>query len=116
MPSASAPAHQPRWRRRPDRRPDEILDAALRVFARSGLHRTNLEEVAREAGISKGTIYLYFKDKEELFVAAAHRGVPSPDEIYREQQVAPIANTSFHHLLRQNARTAYLRVCEPAYL
>lgn len=59
----SNPTHQPRWRRRPDRRSDEILDATLRVFARDGLHKTNLEEVAKEVGISKGTIYLYFKDK-----------------------------------------------------
>ncbi|HKA53292.1 MAG TPA: TetR/AcrR family transcriptional regulator [Candidatus Binatia bacterium] len=116
MPSASAPAHRPRWRRRPDRRPDEILDAALRVFARSGLHRTNLEEVAREAGISKGTIYLYFKDKEELFVAAAHRVVPSPDEIYRKRPVAPTADASFRQLLRQVAQTAYRRFRTPAYL
>ncbi|HEV8712797.1 MAG TPA: TetR/AcrR family transcriptional regulator [Candidatus Binatia bacterium] len=116
MPSTSTPVNKPRWRRRPDRRPDEILDAALRVFARCGLHKTNLEEVAKEAGISKGTIYLYFKDKEELFVAAAHRIVPNPDEIYRKQHVAPTTNTSFHHLLRQVARTAYRRFCTPAYL
>lgn len=116
MALASNPTHKPRWRRRPDRRPDEILDAALRVFARYGLHKTNLEEVAREAGISKGTIYLYFKDKEELFIAAAHRIVPSPDEIYKKQRGAPPTNTSFHHLLRQVAQTAYRRFCTPAYL
>jgi AcrR family transcriptional regulator len=116
MSSPPARAHKPRWQRRPERRPDEILDAALRVFARCGLHKTNLEEVAKEAGISKGTIYLYFKDKEELFVAAAQRVVPSPDEIYGEQNAAPTTNTSFHHLLRQVARTAYRRFCTPAYL
>ncbi|MBI3797970.1 MAG: TetR/AcrR family transcriptional regulator [Deltaproteobacteria bacterium] len=109
------PAHKPRWRRRPDRRPDEILDAALRVFARCGLHKTNLEEVAKEAGISKGTIYLYFKDKEELFVAAAHRVVPSPDEICREQPLGP-SHAGLSELLHQVARTAYRRFCTPAYL
>jgi AcrR family transcriptional regulator len=116
MSSPSARAHKPRWQRRPERRPDEILDAALRVFARCGLHKTNLEEVAKEAGISKGTIYLYFKDKEELFIAAAQRVVPNPDEIYGEQNTAPTTTTSFHHLLRQVARTAYRRFCTPAYL
>jgi AcrR family transcriptional regulator len=116
MPSTSDPAHKPRWQRRPDRRPDEILDAALRVFARCGLHKTNLEEVAKEAGISKGTIYLYFKDKEELFVAAAHRVVPSPDEIYRGQNIGPTTNAGVDALLRQVARTAYRRFCTPAYL
>ncbi len=116
MSIAPVRSHHPRWQRRPDRRPDEILDAALRVFARCGLHKTNLEEVAREAGISKGTIYLYYKNKEELFVAAAHRVVPTPDEIYRAQNTAPTTNTSLHHLLRQVARTAYRRFCTPAYL
>jgi len=106
----------PRWQRRPDRRPDEILDAALRVFARCGLHKTNLEEVAKEAGISKGTIYLYYKNKEELFVAAAHRVVPTPDEIYQAQTTTPATTTSLHSLLRQVARTAYRRFCTPAYL
>ena len=106
----------PRWQRRPDRRPDEILDAALRVFARCGLHKTNLEEVAREAGISKGTIYLYYKNKEELFIAAAQRVVPTPDEIYQAPNTALTTTRSLHSLLRQVARTAYRRFCTPAYL
>src|SRR5262245_23794888 len=115
MSTVATSTHKPRWRRRPDRRPEEILDAALRVFARCGLHKTNLEEVAKEAGISKGTIYLYFKDKEELFVAAAHRVVPSPDEIYSEQNLVP-GNASLSQLLRQVARTAYGRFSTPEYL
>src|SRR5437867_4192319 len=116
MPSAAAQSHEPRWQRRPDHRPSEILDAALRVFARRGLHRTNLEEVAKEAGISKGTIYLYFKNKEELFVAAAQRILPSPDEMYTERHTTPTTDGSLSHLLHQVARTAYRRFCTPAYL
>jgi len=114
--SASTRSDKPRWQRRPDHRPEEILDAALRVFTRRGLHNTTLEEVAKEAGISKGTIYLYFKNKEELFVAAAHRIVPSPDEIYQEHNGALATNASLYQLLRQVARTAYRRFCTPAYL
>ncbi|MFN8582225.1 MAG: TetR/AcrR family transcriptional regulator [Gemmatimonadaceae bacterium] len=57
----------PRWHRRPDDRPHEIIDAAFRVFGEHGLSRTRLEDVAREAGVSKGTIYLYFDSKESLF-------------------------------------------------
>jgi AcrR family transcriptional regulator len=53
-----------RWRRRKEARPDEILAAALESFA-----ATRLEDVAARAGISKGTLYLYFKGKEELFEA-----------------------------------------------
>ena len=57
----------PRWQRRPESRPDEILDAARRVFGDCGFARTKLEDVARLAGVSKGTLYLYFDSKETLF-------------------------------------------------
>ena len=67
----SRPARRvkPRWRRRKDARPDEILNAALEVFADRGFAATKLEEVARRAGVTKGTIYLYFANKEALFKA-----------------------------------------------
>ena len=58
-----------RWRRRKEARPDEILAAALASFAERGFAATRLEDVAARAGISKGTLYLYFKSKEELFEA-----------------------------------------------
>jgi AcrR family transcriptional regulator len=61
--------HSPRWQRRPDERPQQILEAAFRVFGKRGLHRATLDDVAREAGITKGTIYLYFPSKADLFVA-----------------------------------------------
>lgn len=57
----------PRWQRRPEARPDEILDAAFHVFAEHGFARAKLEDVARAAGVSKGTLYLYFDSKETLF-------------------------------------------------
>ena len=44
-----------------------IIQASLRVFARKGYETTALDEVAREAGLAKGTLYLYFKDKEDLY-------------------------------------------------
>ena len=58
-----------RWRRRKEARPEEILAAALDSFAERGFAATRLEDVASRAGISKGTLYLYFKSKEELFKA-----------------------------------------------
>lgn len=57
----------PRWRRRPEERPGQILDAALEVFGERGLAGARLDDIARRAGVSKGTIYLYFPNKEELF-------------------------------------------------
>jgi len=58
---------EPRWQRRPDARPEEILEAAKHVFGASGYTGTKLEDVARRAGVSKGTLYLYFDSKEALF-------------------------------------------------
>jgi AcrR family transcriptional regulator len=57
----------PRWQRRPEARPEEILDAAQKVFGESGFARAKLDDVARLAGVSKGTLYLYFDSKETLF-------------------------------------------------
>ena len=65
-PIASPP---PRWQRLPHIRPQQIMAAAAKVFARQGLHGSSLDEVAREAGITKGTIYLYYRGKEDLFLA-----------------------------------------------
>ena len=60
---------QPRWQRRAEDRPREICAAALDVFAEKGFAAARLEEIAKRAGVSKGTLYLYFKDKEDLFRA-----------------------------------------------
>jgi AcrR family transcriptional regulator len=57
----------PRWRRLPEERPRQILEAALDVFGERGLAGARLDDIARRAGVSKGTIYLYFPNKEELF-------------------------------------------------
>jgi AcrR family transcriptional regulator len=61
----------PRWRRRAQARPAEILDAALTVFSARGFAAAKLDDVAKEAGVSKGTLYLYFESKEALFEAMA---------------------------------------------
>src|ERR1700753_3540305 len=57
---------EPRWRRLPEERPRQILAAALEVFGERGLAAARLEDIAKRAGVSKGTIYLYFSNKEEL--------------------------------------------------
>jgi AcrR family transcriptional regulator len=57
----------PKWRRRPQHRPQQIIDAALAVFGECGLANARLQDIASRAGVSKGTIYLYFPNKEELF-------------------------------------------------
>ena len=58
-----------RWRRRKDARPTEILEAALAVFAERGFASTRMDEIAQRAGVTKGTIYVYFENKEHLFIS-----------------------------------------------
>lgn len=61
---------EPTRRRRKDARPGEIARAAMESFAEQGFAGTRVEDVARRAGVAKGTVYLYYKDKDELFAAA----------------------------------------------
>lgn len=79
--SVSGPAEgaprQGSHRRRKEARPAEIIEAGMAEFALRGFAATRMEDVARRAGISKGTIYLYFKDKESLLIAAVHEKVGS---------------------------------------
>src|SRR5216117_4446952 len=58
-----------RRERRKESRPSELLAAALELFVERGFAATRLEDVAARAGVSKGTLYLYFDSKEELFKA-----------------------------------------------
>jgi AcrR family transcriptional regulator len=73
--SAVAGEQGKRWQRRSDARPAELLTAALRVFAERGFAATRLEDVAASAGVSKGTVYLYFESKEHLFEAVVREAV-----------------------------------------
>jgi AcrR family transcriptional regulator len=66
-PVSAAAVGEPRWRRLPEERPEQILNAALVVFGEHGLAGARLEDIAKRAGLSKGTIYLYFPNKEALF-------------------------------------------------
>ena len=66
---------QPRWARRKDARPEEIIAAALDLFVERGFAATRLDDVAARAGVSKGTLYLYFENKEDLFKAVVRGNV-----------------------------------------
>jgi AcrR family transcriptional regulator len=71
---ASAQA-APRWQRRKAERPGEILAAALQQFVEHGYASTRLADVARRAGVTKGTMYRYFDSKEALFKAVVRESV-----------------------------------------
>lgn len=58
-------------RRRKEARPSEIIEAAIVIFSERGFGATKLEDVARRAGVSKGTLFVYFQSKEELFRSVA---------------------------------------------
>src|SRR4051812_42686821 len=61
--------------RRKEARPGELLDAALDLFVEKGFAATRAEEVAARAGVSKGTLFLYFPSKEELFKAVVRENI-----------------------------------------
>lgn len=69
------PDSKPRWERRKDARPQELLAAAIDLFVEHGFAATRLEDVARRAGVSKGTLYLYYANKEELFKAVVRESI-----------------------------------------
>src|SRR3954468_24857852 len=61
--------------RRKEARPGELLEAALDLFVEKGFAATRAEEVAARAGVSKGTLFLYFPSKEELFKAVVRENI-----------------------------------------
>lgn len=78
----------PKFRRRAAERPDEVLDAALELFAAQGYARTTVEAVARRAGLSKAAVYLYFPSKQTLLQGLVRRAVGS----IAEEVVAQMAH------------------------
>jgi AcrR family transcriptional regulator len=88
----------PKWQRRAEDRPRENCAAALEVFAERGFAAARLEEIARRAGVSKGTLYLYFKDKEDLFRAVVRDTVaPNIDAV---QQAVLASGLPFADVVR----------------
>ena len=75
FPEPADPALHARRARRKDARPGELLEAALELFVQKGFAATKAEEVAKLAGVSKGTLFLYFASKEELFKAVVRENI-----------------------------------------
>ena len=89
--------------RRKEARPGELLEAALALFVEKGFAATRVEEVAARAGVSKGTLFLYFPSKEELFKAVVRENASRHlHDAFRE--VAGYAGTSaelLHEFIRR---------------
>lgn len=73
--SSAKPATPAKHERRKKARPGELLAAALDLFVEKGFAASTAEEVARRAGVSKGTLFLYFASKEELFKAVVRENI-----------------------------------------
>jgi AcrR family transcriptional regulator len=86
MDSSTSPA--PKFRRRADARPDEVLDGAIALFADKGYAATTVQEIAAKAGLSKGAVYLYFPSK-----AAVLEGLV-------ERAISPVAQTALSQLAK----------------
>lgn len=95
----SAPAARAARRRRKDARPAELTAAALDLFVDNGFAATRLDDVARRAGVSKGTLYLYFDSKEALFRAVVEEAIV-PLLVAAEQQMAAYEGASGELLRR----------------
>jgi TetR/AcrR family transcriptional regulator, fatty acid metabolism regulator protein len=69
-------------------KPQQIIDAAIRVFARTGYYNSRVSDIAREAGIASGTIYLYFKTKDEILVTMFREKMAEWVEVVRREIAA----------------------------
>lgn len=93
---------------RKELRRNEVIDAAISVFARDGFSQATMDDVAREAGIAKGTVYLYFKSKEELFRGAIEsRLIPA---VERAQASVGELSGSAAEALQDHIRLAYEQI------
>lgn len=84
-------------------RREEILDAALQCFSRDGFHRTTMQDIVRESGLSPGAIYNYFKSKEEIVEAIANQRQTKEKQLLREALEAGPADSAL-----QRVRDAFL--------
>jgi AcrR family transcriptional regulator len=78
----------PKRERRKEARPGELLDAALDLFVEKGFSATRVEEVAARAGVSKGTLFLYFPSKEDLFKAVVRENIANKFPTWQEEFIS----------------------------
>ena len=96
---ASPTRRHARRERRKEARPGELLDAALDLFVEKGFAATRAEEVAARAGVSKGTLFLYFPSKEELFKAVVRENISGRFAEWNEEFEAFEGTTRRHGAL-----------------
>ena len=87
-------ATPPKRARRKQARPGELLDAALDLFVEKGFAATRVEEVATLAGVSKGTLFLYFNSKEDLFNAVIRSNLADHFPVWNQEFTDFTGNTA----------------------
>lgn len=111
--------NDPRWRRRKEARPQEILDAALACFAKKGFAATRMDDIAENAGVTKGTIYLYFENKEGVFKALVRESIGTRvgqvlDEVHEfegsSRELLRVALTTIGEFLRTSDRVVLPKI------
>jgi len=101
---------------------EKIVQAAIESFAQTGFDRTKMEDIAKRLGLSKGTIYLYFKSKEDLFLAICEYNIQKGDKedaglFMRKENVASDAEQIYDNIRRReqgNDRVMLEMVAESA--
>lgn len=101
---------------------EKIIQAAIESFSQSGYDRTKMEDIAKRLGLSKGTLYLYFKSKEDLFVAICERNIQQSDRedagfFVKRENVASDAEQIYDNIRRReqgNDRVMLEMVAESA--
>jgi AcrR family transcriptional regulator len=101
---------------------EKIIQAAVESFSQSGYDKTKMEDIAKRLGLSKGTLYLYFKSKEDLFVAICERNIQQSDSedagfFVRKENVASDAEQIYDNIRRReqgNDRVMLEMVAESA--
>jgi AcrR family transcriptional regulator len=113
-----APSRPPRWERRKQARPGELLDAALHLFVERGFAATRLDQVAARAGVSKGTLYLYYASKEDLFKAVVRQNIVPLIEAFRRDieqsraSSAQLLHDFFHEWWTRFGATPLAGICK----
>jgi AcrR family transcriptional regulator len=107
-------AAKPRWTRRAEARPEEILDAALAEFTERGFDAARMEDIAKRAGISKGAVYLYFPSKDALLKALIEAKIsPLASQI---EMLAKLGAADPLNTLKLVATAAAAKLSDPAII
>jgi AcrR family transcriptional regulator len=112
---------QERKEREKERRREEILDAAQRVFVEKGLTTATVDDIAIAAELSKGTLYLYFESKEDIYIALMLRGLRLLYTVFNEIICNEMSVVKILHRMEGaymeffNAQRNYFRMLDSAY-